>query len=672
MNFIDALSNAGLIVDSLIADGEIHRCATRSKPRSKNGWYSIHPSNNFAIFGNWENGDGYDKWVNGELSVADYTAMRETTERIKREREAAYESAAQEASDFYYHTAKSEGFSDYLKYKRSHPHGAKFHDKCLIIPCQDAKGKIWSYQRIYADGSKYFMLGGRVAGCYFPLFSRNVAKDELVVVCEGFATGAAITQETGLPVIVAFNAGNLKAVCDSIEFRNLIIAADNDESGAGEKAARESGYKYVMPKVEGWDYSDVYLNGKEFKSDFIAKKETEVVACGITHDCIVTDIANWITSTAVRPQPELSLAAAIAFMGMVKGHRVAGGTNLRTNMLCLSLAPTASGKEYPQFAINKLADAVGLSKHIAGRPTSGTGLLTGISKAGGVNLVCIDEIGRYIGNITAKGSGGFQREIADYMVELFSSAGRTFKGRQYANEKTNPQVIIEQPHFCCLGSTVEERLQAACSSAEVVDGFLNRWLVFSSNVRPKKNRVDDGSNPPDELVKRIMEWMDSFPIVSDNYGNMQQVKISFTPEAWEIFKAFDDKMEKEIDAAKYPADKLYSRSAEHVEKLAMILTDDEFIGVGEVNMAISIVERSNDAIMRFTGMIADNLSEQDFIRVKEKIREAKEIKRSELTYRCQFVQGGARRIAEIVQNLLDENIISERKDGNKTFYKWIG
>lgn len=670
-SLMDALLNAGLIIDSLVADGDIHRCGTRDKPRSKNGWYKIHPSGNFAIFGNWEHGDGWGKWTNGELSVADYTAMRQATEQLKQQREVSYEEASQEASEFFYNTAKTEGFSDYLKRKRSHPHGAKFDGKCLIIPCQDANGKIWSYQRIYADGSKYFMSGGRTRGCYFPLFNRNVAKDELVVVCEGFATGAAITQETGLPVIIAFNAGNLKTVCDSIEFRNIIIAADNDKSGIGEKYAKESGRKYVMPKVEGWDYSDVYLNNKEFKADFITVSGDGIARSIGNIECIVTDIANWITSTAIRPQPDLSLGAAIAFMGAVKGHRVSSFRNSRTNMLCLSLAPTASGKEYPQYAISKLADAVGLSRNMSGRPTSGTGLLTGISKAGGVNLVCIDEMGRYIGNITAKGSGGFQREIADYIVELFSAAGKTFRGRQYANEKTNPQVIIEQPHFCCLGSTVEERLQAACSSAEVVDGFLNRWLVFSSNVRPKKNYLDNDI-VPDDLIKKITDWQSAFPVVTDNYGAITPKRLGFTPEAWDIFKNFDEKMDEEVSTAKYPADKLYSRSAEHVAKLSLLLTDDEFIGVGEVCMAISIVERSNHSILQFTGMIADNSNEQDFIRVKEKIREAKEIKRSELTYRCQFVQGGARRIAEIIQNLLDENIISERKDGNKTFYKWIG
>lgn len=669
MNLLDALHQHGLIVSHVIADGEIQRCGTIKKPRAKNGWYSAHSSGKFATYGNWELGDYHEKWQDGELSSSDQAAMRSYMEKIREQRKQQAELSAQDAQDFFENCNK-EGYSDYLKNKRCYPNGARFDGKNLIVPCQDATGKIWSYQRISGDGSKYFMSGGRVSGCYFPIFNRNVAKDERVIVCEGFATGATIHQETGLPVIVAFNAGNIRAVCNSIPFRNLLIAADNDESGVGEKYAKDSGYPYVMPKVVGWDYNDVFLHGKDVKGDFITVTETKTVA--VTFDCMVTAIADWITKTAVRPQPELSLAAAIAFVGMLKGHRVCGRTNLRTNSLCLSLAPTAGGKEHPQYAISRLANACSLNKHMMGRPTSGTALLTGLVKSGRVGLLAVDEMGRYMGNITAKGAGGFQREIADYMVELFSSSGRVFYGRQYANEKINPQVIIEQPHFCCLGSTVPERLQAACSSAEIVDGFLNRWLVFLTDTRPEKLRVEESREPSSELIERINAWASLFPIRVDNYGNPEPVSIGFTPEAWELFKAFDGKMEGMIDMAKYPMDKLYSRSAEHVEKLALILTDDEFIGINEVTMAIQIVERSNAAIMEFSGFIADNASEQDFIRVKEKIRTAKEIKKSLLTYRCQFVQGGAKRINEITNALLEENIISERKEGNKIFYKWIG
>lgn len=670
MDLLSALSAAGLVVRELVSDGEIQRCGTVKKPRSKNGWYIVYEDGKAACFGNWETGDGYDYWQDGDITEAERGRAKAKMEDLRRKRENDYLEAADKALE-YIEGCADDGFSDYLKNKRIYPHGAKFDGNVIIIPCQDASGKVWSYQKIYGDGSKYFMPGGRVRGCYYMIAGRNVSKDELVVVCEGFATGAAIHQVTGLPVIVAFNAGNLLAVCRSVVFRNLVIAADNDESGVGEKAAKETGYPYHMPPVVGWDYSDMFLEGREF-SFAQNQNQAKVERSELVGDSLVAKIADWITATAVRPQPDLSMAAALAFVGMIKGKRIRGKTNLRTNMLCLSLAPTASGKEHPQFAIDRLADACGLARHMMGRPTSGAALLTGIEKAGGISMLTVDEMGRYIGNITLASSGGHQREITDYMVELFSSAGRTLRGRQYASDKERPQVILYQPHFCCLGSTVAERLQQACTSSEVVDGFLNRWLVFSTDKRPEKQRGVETREPPQALVDTISDWLLANPLKQDNYGNPQPETVEFTPEAWDMFVAYDKKMDDEISRAAYPADKLYSRAAEHVEKIAMTLADSGFIGTSEVAEAIRIVTASNRAIMGFSGMIADNKSEQDFKRVEDFIRKAGETSRSDITYRCQFVDGGARRIAEIITTLVDKNVIAERKDGKKMLYKFIG
>ena len=53
-----------------------------------------------------------------------------------------------------------------------------------------------------------------------------------LLVAEGYATGATLHEATGLPVAVAFNAGNLEAVAKAYRAadpsRPIIIAGDND------------------------------------------------------------------------------------------------------------------------------------------------------------------------------------------------------------------------------------------------------------------------------------------------------------------------------------------------------------------------------------------------------------------------------------------------------------
>jgi len=62
--------------------------------------------------------------------------------------------------------------------------------------------------------------------------------------CEGWATGVSLRAATGLPVVVAFNAGNLPEVAGrlakSCPELALIVAGDNDASQTGQKAAEKA------------------------------------------------------------------------------------------------------------------------------------------------------------------------------------------------------------------------------------------------------------------------------------------------------------------------------------------------------------------------------------------------------------------------------------------------
>lgn len=658
------------ISGAIITDGEIHRCGTSEKPRSKNGWYCVFDGGAAAIAGNWQEGDGYTYWKDGESEAGsiDWGAVEQQRAEASRKMQEQQAEAAINALEFFDGCAR-DGYSDYLKNKRIYPHGARFDGNTLIIPLQDADGKTWSYQRINNDGSKYFMSGGRTSGCYYMIAKGNVSKDSLVVVCEGFATGASIHQATDLPVVVAFNSGNLKKVADSLVFRNLLIAADNDKSGVGEKAAKDSGYRYVMPSKEGCDFSDLYLNGDDIAPYF--KKDSEPTPdCDLRVHGLVGEIADWITKTAIRPQPILSLAAALSFVGMVKGHRVKGYTDLRTNLLVLAMAPTGGGKEHPQNAIKRLVKQCGLQAHLMGEPVSGAGFLHGLQKADNIGFMVMDEVGRYIGNLSASNAGVHQREIIDYIIKTFSCANSILMGREKSPAAKEPRIDVDQPHFCCYGSTVFEKFRDACGSGEIVDGFLNRWVVLQSKKRSPRQKKVRFSAAPDSIVQKVAKIAER--PACDAYGNPQPLEQRFTPEAWEMFESFRDDIELKVESLPYPLNQLYNRTCEHVEKIAHTIAEDEFTGTRDLEAAIRVVEYSNKCVAEFAGLISDNVYEKDFIKIQQIIRDSGEIKRNELTRKTQFITGGAKRRSEIIDALLDSDVIVERKGSNgKLIYKYI-
>ena len=132
----------------------------------------------------------------------------------------------------------------YLTTKGVRAHGIRIEAQhTLLIPMRDIEGRLHSVQAIAPDGSKRFMPGGRVKGCYQAI-GTPLGR---VVVCEGYATGATVQEQTGAAVAVAFNAGNLLPVAKALRFKfpgiTLVIAADDDwktDGNPGLTAARNA------------------------------------------------------------------------------------------------------------------------------------------------------------------------------------------------------------------------------------------------------------------------------------------------------------------------------------------------------------------------------------------------------------------------------------------------
>ncbi|MCH7381163.1 DUF5906 domain-containing protein [Acinetobacter higginsii] len=118
-------------------------------------------------------------------------------------------------------------------------------DGDLIVPLFDEKRTLWNLQYIKHDGSKVFLSGGRVKGCFHFLGAVDLV-DPIICIAEGYATAASIHAATGLPVVVAFNAGNLVPVGTAIRSiepnAKLIYCADDDSAkeDTGREAAKEA------------------------------------------------------------------------------------------------------------------------------------------------------------------------------------------------------------------------------------------------------------------------------------------------------------------------------------------------------------------------------------------------------------------------------------------------
>jgi len=149
----------------------------------------------------------------------------------------------------------------YLKRKGIQPHGTKIFrgsmtiggmdcNGALMIPMQ-LNGKITSLQFINSEGEKRFLPNGEKGGYLIG----KIEVGEPLCIAEGFATGASIHESTGHPVIVAFDAGNLRKMAEALRAKNpdavIVLCADDDETGSGQRkateAAQEVGGLLAMP-----------------------------------------------------------------------------------------------------------------------------------------------------------------------------------------------------------------------------------------------------------------------------------------------------------------------------------------------------------------------------------------------------------------------------------------
>ena len=89
---------------------------------------------------------------------------------------------------------------------------------------------------------------------------------ETLMIGEGVETCLAAMQATAMPAWVALSTSGVAALLLPLEVRRIIILADNDASGAGERAARTAAARWLaegrrvriaMPPEPGTDMADV-------------------------------------------------------------------------------------------------------------------------------------------------------------------------------------------------------------------------------------------------------------------------------------------------------------------------------------------------------------------------------------------------------------------------------
>lgn len=237
----------------------------KDKGSRKNGYLKLFMDENpAAVFGIWSTGESH-RWAAdtgaAKMSVAEQARFRAEMKRKQAERadeiKANQAKAAERAKKIWEKSAPADDSHPYLQRKGVKSHGLRIGqwwkrddetgkpvvacENALLVPMYGIKRDIRSVQAIFPEKidlygdlrDKTYLSSGERQGV-FHVIGRPLEIDgrKVVIVAEGYATGATIHEVTGHCVLVAFDTGNLlhtaQVFRDKYPDAIIVFAADND------------------------------------------------------------------------------------------------------------------------------------------------------------------------------------------------------------------------------------------------------------------------------------------------------------------------------------------------------------------------------------------------------------------------------------------------------------
>lgn len=298
--FLEAIArDLGNSPDQVQTEGSIQRFGTKDGKRDDAGWCVFFTDGDRAggAYGDWRSDQTY-KWFSANCDVGHKIEMQRKQKQVNAKRQTMLYCEVREKLKGYqkpplapttYTQSKRIDCDDRLIRERC---GSR--QDCLLIPMRSLDKTLWNLQKIYPDGKKRFMKGGKTSGLFQTLGS---AKSGTVYICEGWATACSVYLATRKMVVCAFSAHNMldvtRDIAKSLPTVRIIIAADNDQPGedAARKSAQHCSNLVTAPPDAGTDWNDYFVeHGPEATKQMIDSRLCEVAVM-----------------SAGKPEPEPSL-----------------------------------------------------------------------------------------------------------------------------------------------------------------------------------------------------------------------------------------------------------------------------------------------------------------------------------------------------------------------------
>jgi hypothetical protein len=318
---------------------------------------------------------------------------------------------------------------------------------------------------------------------------------------------------------------------------------------------------------------------------------------------LVGEVAEYCLQCAPVPNTSFALIAGLIVVAMLSRNRyVVEPLDTTLNLYCIEVGDSACGKENAPKVTKNILNELGLGDRITDGVASDVALLRALSEAPDHSMFYWqDETWKILYAAAGKQASTHAQGIYQVIMSLYSMADMPFHGRKYANPKDNIEAI-PRPFLVFGGATTPSRFADALEEKHVADGFLNRLLVFQSDVTGNKSRVRPPPLPAD-LKQRLTDLFDPrYTSACAMPEELHRNVITWAEGAYEIATAFDEYCTSEIKADPVLGG-LWSRGFENAIKVSGLLAvginhENPIISVEQIRWAVRLITHCQTAFVK--------------------------------------------------------------------------
>jgi hypothetical protein len=289
---------------------------------------------------------------------------------------------------------------------------------------------------------------------------------------------------------------------------------------------------------------------------------------------LVGDIATFIHACAIRPVPEIALAASLALVAGVAGRTYnISGSGL--NQYIIVIARTGSGKEGAAKSIDILLNAVRPQIPMVdmfigpGQFASGQGLLRSLGKSPCFVSV-LGEIGLQLKAICDRNASPAQTMLKKVLLDIYAKSG--FSSILYPSAYSDTEKdtkLVQAPNVTVFGESTAENFYDSLDASNIAEGLVPRFSIFEyDGPRPPRNPAAFAP-PPKALVDQFAALLATSIAAQQNRAFCP---VQIEEDAQALLDSFDKQADAEMNGALFDVNRqLWNRAHLKALKLAALV-----------------------------------------------------------------------------------------------------